>query len=85
MRGETDWEAAEREAWEEAGVDITTLNYLGKRRLKFGKYFILKMESSSITLKPQEENTLLVCWLSKSALRQQMDQNNADLNTLCAT
>jgi 8-oxo-dGTP pyrophosphatase MutT (NUDIX family) len=80
MRGETDWEAAEREAWEEAGVDITELIYLGECQLRYGKYFILKMEGP-FSCSPHEENTLLACWLSTSALRKQKDQNNADLNT----
>jgi 8-oxo-dGTP pyrophosphatase MutT (NUDIX family) len=81
--GETDWEAAERETWEEAGIDISTLLYKGKRKLKYGTYFLLQLKTRYHTCTPKETQTALACWMSKKELRDQAAVNNFDLNLFC--
>jgi 8-oxo-dGTP pyrophosphatase MutT (NUDIX family) len=81
--GETDWESAAREAWEEAGIDISDMIHVGESNLKYGKYFILRLKTRYLNCKPNEENTLSTCWMFKNELREQYYLLNADLKAFC--
>jgi len=81
--GETQWEGAVREAWEEAGIDITEHNYKGICNLKHGTYFIIELKTRYCKCKPKEKETAVALWRSKADLKKKPRRNNIDLNIFC--
>lgn len=86
--GETEWDGAMREAWEETGLDLESLPhvlYLAKLRLRFGTYFLfhLNLDGPRLPTQPQEGECKTVYWAAADAALFRQKPCNIDLsNTL---
>jgi 8-oxo-dGTP pyrophosphatase MutT (NUDIX family) len=85
-RGETEWEGATREAWEEAGIDLERdgAHMVRRRRLNHGIYFeyTLDDEGGAFATGPKEETTLGMEWVyPNSKWFQSVADKNHDLST----
>jgi len=64
MRGETEYEGALREAWEETGIDLERLKYKEKIKLVWGTYFVYHLDTlgRNMPLRPQPGETVKILW-----------------------
>lgn len=64
LRGETEYEGAIREAWEETGIDLELMKYKRKIKLIWGTYFIyhLNILGNTLLLKPQPGEIVKILW-----------------------
>ena len=82
LRGETEYEGALREAWEETGIDLELVKYQTKIKLVWGTYFIyhLNVAGRTLPLKPQPGETVKIIWKNPESFWSKKNNNmNCDL------
>ena len=81
LRGETEYEGALREAWEETGIDLERLKYKEKIKLIWGTYFVYHLDGlgRNMQLRAQPGETLKVFWKDPKCLWLKFANVNCDL------
>jgi 8-oxo-dGTP pyrophosphatase MutT (NUDIX family) len=84
--GETEWDGAMREAWEETGIDLESMSdatFVATVKLLHGTYFLFHIgrDGFTLSLRPQEGESKIIYWKRPTDTFYRSKPCNADLGT----